>query len=107
MMVSYVHPILEDLFTNGFYASTSRDDGSSDLTFEVDVPGIKKEDLSLTRDDNVIVVEGKTGNRSVRKTFSIPSRMSVADVKSTLVDGVLRITVSRKSKKDLIRVPIT
>ncbi|KAJ3009377.1 UNVERIFIED_CONTAM: hypothetical protein HDU68_002735 [Siphonaria sp. JEL0065] len=84
---------------------------SSDLpngrvSLEIDVPGIKKEDiqLSVNEHEKVIILNGSTaGNndqgikaRRVEKRISLPSTSDVSDLKASLENGVLRVNVGKK-----------
>ncbi len=87
------------------------DDGS--LTFTVNVPGIKEEDLSVeVSSKRILNIKGhrKTlvSSEVVERNFSIPDEYDADTVRGDLKDGVLTFTILKKNKnKESRKVAIT
>ena len=83
------------------------------ITFSIDVPGIKQDDLTIEVSGNLLCIKGirKTGVSSyqLNKSFSIPESHLADNVKAELVDGVLLLTLEAKdsSSKEIKKIPIT
>jgi HSP20 family molecular chaperone IbpA len=72
-----------------------QDDGR--LQVQLDLPGVKKEDLQLTHESNRIYVRGKRGQRSIEKTIAINDKFDPLTSYAQLIDGVLTITMDQKA----------
>ena len=78
---------------------------------EADVPGLKKDDIELTVEDNVLTLKGernheseekKEGYRrmerrygSFRRSFELPAGVDTGKVKADFKDGVLSVTLPK------------
>ncbi|KAJ3022397.1 UNVERIFIED_CONTAM: hypothetical protein HDU68_009169 [Siphonaria sp. JEL0065] len=89
----------------------STDYSASDLpngcvSLEIDVPGLKKEDVVLSVNDyeKVVILKGATvGNeqegireRRIETRISLPKTSDLTDLKASLDNGVLRVNVGKK-----------
>ncbi|KAI9353733.1 hypothetical protein BDR26DRAFT_928970 [Obelidium mucronatum] len=96
---------------NRFNRSSAPDFNASTLSngrvsLEIDVPGLKKEDvvLSVNEHEKVVILKGTTaGNesdgireRSVETRISLPKTADVSDLKASLDNGVLRVNVGKR-----------
>lgn len=67
----------------------------------VDVPGFKKEELSVFVEKNVLTIEGKVKsfgkNRSLKLQRTIPSEYEFTEIESSLEAGVLTVFVPKKN----------
>lgn len=76
------------------------------LTYSVDVPGIKEEDLTVEVSDYTVNIKGmrKTNKSeySVKKSFLIPKNYNPESLKAKLADGVLTITIEPKTETEKI-----
>lgn len=86
-------------------------DNEKHLTLNIEVPGIKKEDLKITLQDNVLTVKGekkkvneeKEDNffRSERvygtfeRSFTLPTEVDSENVDAKVIDGVLEIKLEK------------
>jgi HSP20 family molecular chaperone IbpA len=95
-----------------------KDEHSRRLSVEIDVPGMKKEDLtvSVVEDEKVLIVKGVTKGdetigrleRKVDARISLPRMVNLKDnesVKASMEDGVLRVEAVKSSVEGR-RVPI-
>ena len=79
--------------------SKKNEDGT--LSVSLDVPGIKKEDISVeVSADNIVNVSGQrkttTSSYSVNKSFYVPDGYDPDSLKAELKDGVLTLMLSIK-----------
>lgn len=95
-------PFFNGTYTTQVEKSTSEtvtNDGKGNYVITLDVPGIKKEDLDISLLDDVLTIEGKTGNRSVKYTYTGFRGYEVDSIAANLDLGVLVITVPIKQAK--------
>ncbi|KHD88735.1 MAG: hypothetical protein OM95_07385 [Bdellovibrio sp. ArHS] len=61
----------------------------------VDLPGIKKEDLKIEQNENVLSISGErkrsTGSESFMKRFTLPNTVDVEKIEAHYADGVLNM----------------
>ncbi|HUU87024.1 MAG TPA: Hsp20/alpha crystallin family protein [Candidatus Glassbacteria bacterium] len=102
---------------DNFFSDTTYNDGiiydkqENQLMVYVDVPGVKKEDLSIESIGNVIRINGKRKIKDktsqTTKTFSINSkRYSLDSVEAALEDGVLQLIIKEKELEKTKQIPI-
>lgn len=116
---------LDELYGNWFTIFDSALNKPSDLcsippeqtkdgiTYEVEVPGLKKEDLEITLEDGIITIKQKeTSTRRRRPHFfgyaiELPAKCLADKITSKLEDGILTIfcPTSQPAQKQVI--PIT
>ncbi len=92
------------------------------LTFAVEVPGFKNEDLTLRVENGVLTLEGErkfeaeTNERNYRRVeraygkfvrgFTLPSNVDPEKIKANLSDGVLQISLPKKDEAKAKTIPI-
>lgn len=90
--------------------------------FEFAVPGFKKEDLNVTVKDSILTVsasaksqtedERKTytvrefGEKSLRRSFRLPSDAVVKDLSAECVDGILTVFVPREEDQGALTIEV-
>lgn len=83
-------------------------DTDNSLSLSLDLPGFKKDQVSIEVSDNTLRVQAKSGKRSVSESFSLGSDIDVPAITATLEDGVLVLDLPRvatpTSKKTVIQV---
>ena len=100
---------LSDLLGDFNYKSSSNDincyksETDDAISFMFDVPGVKKEDLNIAFDDNGTVLSVDASRKfdttevKLGAKVSVPEKGDVSgDVKCSLVDGVLTVTIPTK-----------
>ncbi len=124
--------VLDQFFDDGFFAPAFGRRGTetlSERTFSpavdlsqtdeeyrvhVDLPGLSKDDISLTVEDDTLTLtgerqfetqeEGESYNRVERtfgkfsRTFQLPANADSSAVKATFEDGVLTVTLGKKEE---------
>ena len=98
---STVFATFEELLHNSSIVEMSSTEDK--VSYYIDLPGVKKEDLSVCQEGNVIRVRGERKGRvsSVVETqFTVAKACNVETLQADLFDGVLTISfVTRKEEK--------
>ncbi len=92
------------------------------LTFSVEVPGFKQEDLNIRLENNVLTIEGERKFEEQKKdkeyhrversygrffrSFSLPANVDTEKVNANLEDGVLQIELPKKEEAKPKSIPI-
>lgn len=106
------------------FANLDLSESEDEVTVEIDVPGIKRDDIDVTLTDSMLTVKGrreahaeekqKNFRRSEReygvfeRRISLPCEVDAARVHASLSDGVLMITLpkSAKAKQHERKIPV-
>jgi len=87
------------------YHSEKTDDG---YVLELAVPGLTKEDLSIKIVKGYLKIENKTKNiwnNEFSKSFIMPNDVNEKNVKATVENGVLKVTMSvKKESENVIQI---
>ena len=71
---------------------------------ELEMPGVKKEDIDVTVDKGVVVIVGtrtkKSGKVRYRKAFRVGESVDAGMAKVGYADGVLTLTIPNKKKEE-------
>lgn len=93
-----VDKIWDDFFTHGrmhkYYEPVQYD--AEHGTLELDVPGVKKEDLKVTIVDDRITVSGKRGKQEFTRMYSVDPNYDASSANAVVEDGVLTVTFDRR-----------
>lgn len=85
-----------------------------DVVVKVDLPDVKKEDIKVTFENNVLSIEGQRqfatdvendrfhrlerGHGQFRRTFTLPSTVDASRVDANYQDGVLTVKLPRRAE---------
>ena len=83
-----------DAYTKGVYLGEDTEDKS---VVEFDVPGIPKENITISVENQVLTVEGKTETRSKKFKVALRSKYDLDSIKASLDNGVLYVTIPKSS----------
>ncbi|MEW5840293.1 MAG: archaeal heat shock protein Hsp20, partial [Thermoproteota archaeon] len=72
--------------------------GSEELRVVAEVPGVNKEDLRLSADENAVMIESVTGEPRYSKRVELPEPVDPKTAKSSYRNGILEITLKLKRK---------
>jgi HSP20 family protein len=110
----------DDVFDSFIFGADPRTDIYEDekgVTFEIEVPGFKKEDISVELRDHILTVnavkkeESEQKNDSyhyylkgrkdieIRRSYRLKSDVTEDDIKVKLEDGVLKINVLKNNRE--------
>jgi HSP20 family protein len=74
--------------------------GENELRIVAEVPGVNKEDLRLSADENSLTIESITGQPRYHKKIELPGAIDPKTAKSTYKNGILEVSFARKGKSD-------
>ncbi len=74
--------------------------GENELRIVAEVPGVNKEDLRLSADENSLTIESITGQPRYHKKIELPEAIDPKTAKSTYKNGILEVSFKRKGKSD-------
>ena len=72
--------------------------GEGEIRIVAEVPGVAKEDLKVTADENAVTIESLTGEQRYHKRIDLPESVDQKTAKSTYKNGILEISFRTKSK---------
>lgn len=72
--------------------------GPDDLRVVAEVPGVNKEDLRLSADENMLTIESITGQPRYHKKVELPEIVDPKTAKSIYKNGILEVSFKLKSK---------
>lgn len=104
----------KDIFTT-FTPSINTREGEFAYHIDVDLPGVKKEDISVKIENNVLTLKGERKTKkevkkedyykmessfgSFMRSFTIPDNVDSENIHAENKDGVLEITLPKKEMK--------
>lgn len=74
--------------------------GSDDVRVVAELPGVSKEDLHLTADENAVTIESTAGSHRYRKKIDLPEPVDPKTAKSTYKNGILEVALKLRKKSD-------
>lgn len=94
-----------------FSPTVNTREGQAAYHIEADLPGIKKENIDLNINGNILTISGKREVRnevkeenyyktessfgSFSRSFTLPEKIDVENIKATFVDGVLEVIIPK------------
>ncbi|MDD4244348.1 MAG: Hsp20 family protein [Bacilli bacterium] len=110
----------DDVFDSFFFGADSRTDIYEDekgITFEIEVPGFKKEDINVELRDHILTVNAVKKEESeqkndayhyyvkgrknveIRRSYRLKNDVTEEDIKVKFEDGVLKINVLKNNRE--------
>jgi HSP20 family protein len=84
-----------DAFSHAPSLQVEQDDKS--WTLSLDVPGLAREDLTISIEDAVVRIESKAdAKRQVKASYALPLEIDVATSEAKLENGVLTLKLGKK-----------
>lgn len=122
--------ILDEFFSdavatrqNGFRPSIDVSETEKQFVVEVQLPGLKKEDINVNLENGILTVSGErefldeqkekkfhrveTRYGSFSRSFQLPDRIKPDSVKATYQNGILSITVDKNEKENKKQIKIS
>lgn len=119
-------PDLSSDFANvsGFSPSVNTREGEYAYHVEVDLPGVKKEDITVDLKDNVLTIAGERKTKKevkekdyykkessygkFQRSFTLPDNTDAENIEANSQDGVLEVVIPKmkKSKKESKQIKI-
>jgi HSP20 family protein len=72
--------------------------GSDDIRVIAELPGVSKEELRLTADENTVTIESAAPEHRYKKTVDLPEPVDPKTAKSTYKNGILEATFKLRKK---------
>jgi len=72
--------------------------GNDEIRVVAEVPGVSKENLRVTADENSVTIESVTGQPRYHKRVELPDTVNPETAKSTYKNGILEISFRLKGK---------
>ncbi len=102
-------------FTDNFNPRIDISEDDNNINVVAEIPGVKKEDLKITLQDNILTIEGekkkeeeKKGKNyyraervfgSFKRSFTLPTEVDSDNVEAKFEDGMLRINMKKLHPK--------
>lgn len=108
--------VVDELFEDFWLCSGVKHHENDDGTFvtTVNLPGVSETDVVVDTSHGCVKVKGTkktdTSSYCVLKTFSVPRECNLDELKATLKDGVLTLTMPKKTLPDsteVKKIPVT
>ena len=91
-----------DRIFDGFFSYDTPNDYTADYecdddraTLRFDVPGVKKGDIGVHVEDDIVTVEGRRGEREFKHEYTIDRNYDASSVDAVLEDGVLTVQLPK------------
>ena len=121
-LMQTLDPVREETAISAFVPRVNTREGEYAYHVELDLPGIKKEDIEITTEDNVLTISGERKMKEEVKeddyykvestygkfsrSFTLPEKIDVENIHAESKDGVLEVVIPKlkeeetKPKKD-------
>jgi len=81
--------------SGAFSPQSEIDETDSHYLVSIDLPGIKKDAISIELKDSVLSVSGERKTAKFQRSFSLPSTVESERIEADYEDGVLRIAIPK------------
>ena len=106
----------EEGVLNDFVPAVNTREDDNAYVIELDLPGIKKEDIEITTEDNVLTVSGERKYKEELKeedyykiesrygkfsrSFTLPEKVDIEKIHAEAKDGVLEVVIPKIEEKE-------
>ncbi len=104
----------DSMLTDGWFPPVDIREDANSIYLKAEIPGVKKEDLNISLDNDVLTIKGEKKQEndvkeenfhrmeryygSFSRSFSLPSGVDPTKVNATYKDGILTLTLSKKEE---------
>ncbi len=119
-MLDEFNPKTESGFKTDFSPAINTREGEYAYHVEVDLPGMKKEEINIQVEDNTLVISGERKIKeeikeenyykiessfgSFSKSFSLPDDVDIENIHAESTDGVLEVVVPKLEVKKVEKI---
>jgi len=116
LMNQFDPTVKEDTNITSFVPSVNTRESDDAYYIEVDLPGIKKEDIEITTEDNVLTISGERKYKDEIKeedyykvesrygkfsrSFTLPEKVDIAKIHAESKDGVLEVVIPKLEEEE-------
>jgi len=116
LMQSFDPAVREESAIASFVPRVNTREGEYAYHVELDLPGIKKEDIEITTEDNVLTISGERKMKEEIKeddyykvesaygkfsrSFTLPEKIDVENIHAESKDGVLEVIIPKLSEEE-------
>jgi HSP20 family protein len=108
------YPAAGTEYASTFHPKIDITESENSISIEAELPGVKKEDIKLQIEDNILTISGEKKNapsgeknyfRSERcfgnfsRRFTIPADVDIQSVAAEFTDGILNINIEKRIEK--------
>jgi HSP20 family protein len=106
----------EEGVLNDFVPAVNTRENDQAYVIELDLPGIKKEDIEITTEDNVLTVSGERRHKeeineedyyklesvygTFSRSFTLPEKVDIKKIHAQARDGVLDVVIPKVEAKE-------
>ena len=72
--------------------------GEGEIRVVAEVPGVAKEDLKVTADENTVTIESLTGEQRYHKRIDLPEIVDPKTARSTYKNGIIEVSFKTRGK---------
>ena len=72
--------------------------GEGEIRVVAEVPGVAKEELKVTADENTVTIESVSGEQRYHKKIDLPETVDPKTAKSTYKNGILEVSFKTRTK---------
>jgi HSP20 family protein len=110
-LLNSIETAKEENVVGDFVPAVNTREEENAYVIELDVPGIKKEDIEITTEDNILTISGERKyNDGVNeddyykiesvygkfaRSFTLPEKVDVENINATTKDGVLEVVIPK------------
>ncbi len=103
----------QEAVVNDFSPSVNTRESQDSYHIEVDLPGIKKDDVDINIEDNILTISGKREIKNEQKeenyykiessygsfsrSFTLPQKIDTSKIEAEFTDGVLEVVIPKQN----------
>jgi len=115
-LLNQLDEVKEESFLSAFVPVVNTREGEYAYHIELDLPGIKKDDMEITTEDNVLTISGERKLKDEAKeedyyrvesvygkfsrSFTLPEKIDVENIHAESSDGVLEVIIPKLKVED-------
>ena len=115
-LMQTLDPVREETAISAFVPRVNTREGEYAYHVELDLPGIKKEDIEITTEDNVLTISGERKMKDEVKeddyykvesaygkfsrSFTLPEKIDVENIHAESKDGVLEVVIPKLKEEE-------
>ncbi len=115
-LMQTLDPVREETAISAFVPRVNTREGEYAYHVELDLPGIKKEDIEITTEDNVLTISGERKMKEevkeddyykvestygkFRRSFTLPEKIDVENIHAESKDGVLEVVIPKLKEEE-------